>query len=197
MIKKNIWPFFHRFRFNKNIKDCWGFLEQKDIYPIKRKCIRGTKTNYDLSNECKEGMVQGYKQIYNTYYKRDNFLNYLYTTPKLSIALNKLNQITNHEPPLLDFNSLKVYQLNSNIEYGLSKMNNKILGLWTPSYIKNEIMIGMIGPEFQSIWHQQPIRENKNILYQFKNRMDIWTWQRCLLTKNSPWVVYNINNIII
>ena len=162
MIKKKIWPIIHKFKLNPKRKDCWGFLDQKDIYPIN---IKKIDIDHLTNGDLRDGLIQGYKTIFNTYYRKDNFLNHLYTTPKLSIALNDLNQITKHEPPLLDFNSLKVYQLDSNIEYGLLKMNNKILGLWHPSYIKNEIMIGMIGHKFQSIWHQQPIRENKNILY--------------------------------
>ena len=199
MLKKKIWPIFHKFKINPKVKDCWGFLDQKDIYPMERKCMGKGEIvmNESEKNIFKKGVIKGYEEIYNTFYKRGEFLDNLYTTPKLSLALNELNMIREHQAPILDFNSVEVYILNSNVEYGLMKMNDKVLGYWTPAVMKQEIIIGMIGPEFQSIWHQQPIRENKNILYKFQNRIDIWTWQRCLLTKNSPWVVYNINNIII
>ena len=197
MIKTYIWPCFHRFKFHPRVKNCWGFLEQRDIYHKRRRCIGKIERECYNKEEFERGVIEGYKTIFNTYYEKENFLNVSYTTPKLSIALNELQSRLEHSPPVLDFQSLKVHILDTNIEYGILKTNDKILGLWTPKCIKQEVMIGMIGPEFQSIWHHQPIRENINVLYRFKNRYDIWTWQRCLFTENSPWIVYNINNIIL
>ena len=55
-------------------------------------------------------------------------------------------------------------------------------------------MIGMTGPEFQSILRSPTLYE-KILMFciDLKIEYDIWTWQRCLFTENSPWIVYNIN----
>ena len=63
-------------------------------------------------------------------------------------ALNELQSRLEHSPPVLDFQSLKVHILDTNIEYGILKTNDKILGLWTPKCIKQEVMIGMIDLNF-------------------------------------------------
>lgn len=197
MIKKNLWPYIHRFQFHPRLENCWGFLNQNDIHLEPRKTMIFRNRKHINKSEFKKGVKRGYKIIFDKFYQKENFLKYSYTTPKLSIALNYLHTYKYHPPPYLNFNRLHIHILNSNIEYGISKTNDKILGLWSTKYMKQEIIIGMIGPEFQSIWHQQPIRENINVLYYFPNRFDIWTWQRCLLTEDSPWVIYNINNIIL
>ena len=96
MLKKKIWPIFHKFKINPKVKDCWGFLDQKDIYPMKRKCMGKGEIvmNESEKNIFKKGVVKGYEEIYNTFYKRGEFLDNLYTTPKLSLALNELNMIS-------------------------------------------------------------------------------------------------------
>ena len=58
-------------------------------------------------------------------------------------------------------------------------------------------MIGMIGPEYQSIWNQQPIRKVVNVLYEFPERKDVWTWQCNANTEQYYWNVKNINQILL
>jgi hypothetical protein len=149
-------------------------------------------------DEFKIGVKRGYYKIYQTFYKEENFLNYCYTTPKLSLALNSIREHSDLSRPPLDFNSMNVEILDYKVEYGLVKSNEKILGLWTPKCIQQEIMIGMIGPEYPSIWTYQPSRQIINVLYEFPNRKDVWTWQCCNVEeKNFFWNVKNINSILL
>lgn len=193
-MKKLIWPILHPIRFTPHLMDCWGFTCQKNIL------ISDNPPKYNLlqnDDHFKEGVEKGYYEIFNAFYKKDNFLSHCYTTPKLSIALNTLHRHLHHSPPTLNFNCVNVEILNTSVEYGLVKSNEKILGLWTPNCIQQEIMIGMIGPEYQSIWHQQPIRKVVEVLYEFPGRKDVWTWQCSANTEQYYWNVKNINQILL
>lgn len=193
MIKKHVWPIIHPIGFHKKIKDCWGFCLQKDIFYKKPQ----KKIVFEDEDDFKIGARKGYSEIYKAFYKKDNFLSHCYTTPKLSIALNTLHQHLQHPCPELDLKCINVEILNIKVEYGLVKSNEKILGLWTPNCIKKEIMIGMIGPEYQSIWHQQPTRKVVNVLYEFPDRKDVFTWQCSLDNEQYFWNVKNINQILL
>lgn len=198
MIKKYIWPILHPIRFHSRIHDTWGFFLKEDIHLLKRNLVQEkNKTEQKQRKDFETGVKQGYYQIYNSFYKKQNFLFQNYTTPKLSIALNILQRHFIHSTPLLNFDSLDVKVLNSSVEIGFAKSNDKILGFWNTSCIQNEIMIGMIGPEYQSIWNQQPLCENVNVLYKFDNRIDIWQWQRSLTSEKYSWQVSNINGILV
>ena len=55
----------------------------------------------------------------------------------------------------------------------------------------------MIGPEFQSIWDQQSIKQKVRILIELEDRKDIFEFERNLMTHNDNWQLCNINRIII
>lgn len=204
MIRQKLFSLIHPVHFRHYLlKDCWGFISQEQLFYHKKKDCYSRMMHPDLEtrkkfnlNEFKIGVKQGYKMVYKSFYQKENFLHKNFTTPKLSLALNHLQKNLKHEDPILNFNNLSIHILHSNVEYGLVKSNDKILGLWTPSCIKKDILTGMIGPEFQTSWNQQPIRQTVIVLYQFDNRRDIWTWQRSLSTPQRNWVIYNINNIL-
>jgi hypothetical protein len=193
-MKKIIWPILHPIRFTPYLKDCWGFTCQKNILISNNK-----QKQYKLQDEehFKEGVEKGYYEIFNAFYRKDNFLSHRYTTPRLSIALNTLQRHLQHTPPNLNFKCINIEILNTHVENGIVKSNEKILGLWTPKCIEQEIMIGMTGPEYQSIWHQQPIRKVVNVLYEFPDRKDIWTWQCSENSEQYYWNVKNINQILL
>lgn len=193
-MKKIIWPILHPIRFTPYVKDCWGFTCQKNILIHHNP---GKQNELQNDEHFKQGVERGYHEIFKAFYKKDNFLSHCYTTPKLSIALNTLQKHLHHRPPNLNFKLVNITVLNTITEYGLVKSNEKILGLWTPHCIQKEIMIGMIGPEYQSIWHQQPIRKVVHVLYEFPDRKDVWTWQCSANSEHYFWNVKNINQILL
>lgn len=204
MIRQKFLSIIHPVHFRHYLlKDCWGFVSQEQLfYHKKNDCYsRVMHPNLELEKKVdldnfKIGAKQGYKMVYQSFYQKENFLHRNYTTPKLSFALNYLQRSLNHRDPILNFKNLSIHVVHSYIEYGLVKSNDKILGLWTPNCIKKDILTGMIGPEFQTNWHQQPIRQTVVVLYEFDSRKDIWYWQRSLSTTQRPWIIYNINNIL-
>lgn len=194
MMKNFVWSMIHPVSFHKKVKTCWGFCLQQDVFYERP----STKITIKDMDEFTIGVKRGYYKIYQTFYEKENFLNYCYTTPKLSFALNSIREHSDLSRPSLDFNSMNVEILNYKVEYGLVKSNEKILGLWTPKCIQQEIMIGMVGPEYPSIWTYQPSRQIINVLYEFPNRKDVWTWQCCNVEDdNFFWNVKNINSILL
>ena len=204
MMRQKLFSLIHPVHFRHYLlKDCWGFVSQEQLFYRKKndcysKMLHPTieeQKKFDR-NEFKIGATQGYRMIYQSFYQRNNFLESNFTTPKLSLALNYLQKTTKHKDPILNFKNVSIQILDSNVEYGLVKSNDKILGLWTANCIKKDFLTGMVGPEFQTNWHQQPIRQNVIVLYEFGNRKDIWTWQRSFSVTKSYWIVCNINNIL-
>lgn len=207
-MKKLLWPLIHNFEYNPHIRRNWGFIcpnyksilnvqssEKSFILEEERKKLLD-RIYYD-ADEFKLGAKNGYYVIMNSYYNNVNFLDYCYTTPKLSIALNQIRLLNIVEKPNIDFSKVDIKILDSTIEYGNVEMNSKILGLWDFNYMKSELITGAFGPEAQELWNKKPIRQNIKVLYSFENRIDIFLWQRCLNNNDSPWVVSNINNVIL
>lgn len=140
-----------------------------------------------------------YNLIYKTYLKKNDFLDYEYTTPKLSITLNELrtdigNNIISKLPIEIKVNKSKI--LNKNIKNEITTNNFKILGYYDKCEIYDEISIGMIGPEIRHLWDQKPVKQVVNVSYKSDRFYDILEWERDLTTKNPEWQVSNINNIL-
>lgn len=87
--------------------------------------------------------------------------------------------------------------MDSWISIGNSKSNDKFLGLWDTQYIQHEIIAGGIGPEIKYIWDQKPLKQTVRILYKLNDRIDIWDWERCLMSEYYDWKVSNMNNILV
>lgn len=197
MLKNFVWSVLHPVRFHYKIKDSWGFCSRNRVEMLEKNLKNDKNDTLKKNCDFEIGVKNGYYQIYKSFYKKENFFSHCYTTPKLSFALNELSHYSQHSCPALDFNSLNIKILSSKIEYGLVKSNDKILGFWTPQCIEHEIMIGMIGPEIQSIWNQQQKRKVVQVLYEFPNRKDVWTWQCSVHQKHYFWNVKNINQILL
>lgn len=203
---------FHKFlvsfgnnniKFHPKVLNQWGFFSQYQINKLNHKKEKGICENslderhlFDKT-QFQNGVKVGYNKIFHSYYNNEDFLDYCYTTPAMSFALNHFRSYNNHSPPNLNLNSINAEIVNSWLEYGIAKSNHKILGLWDNDYIKHQIFTGIIGPEAFEIWGQQPIKQKVKVLYKLDNRIDIWIWERCLMKEQSPWIVYNINNFLI
>lgn len=207
-MKNIIWPMIHKFTLHSNIcivKYPWGFISQDKILSITNQSL--PKTRYILSEKCNEmyildnsnfldGVKNGYNIIYDKFKNKENFLDYNYTTPKLSCALNFIRGKIKNEINI-DSNNIKVEIIAIWESIGNSKSNNKLLGLWDSEYIKHQIIAGSIGPEVSYIWDQKPIKQTVRVLYKLNDRVDLLDWERCLMVNDYEWKVSNINNIII
>ena len=213
-MKRIVWPLLHRYELNSKLnikKNPWGWISQEDIIKLSKNKIPKTNASSFSFNdwedrsiidnlEFKKGVKLGYKCIINSFYKKDNFLENCYLTPKLSIAVNDINDIIleqniKYEKPELKFKEIK--NLGSWVEIGISKSNSKILGFWDKEFIKKEIITGGIGPEIKYLWDQLPLKQKVRVLYKLQNRIDIFEWERCLIEEDYEWKVSNINNIIV
>ena len=136
-----------------------------------------------------------YKIIYNTYLENEDFLDYNYTCPSLSIALNSLRKecIINNLDNYIDVKKVSI--LGSWLENGIIK-NNNIFNKENKNIITNDIIAGMIGPEFKTIWDNVNIKQKVRVLYISEQYYDIVDWERNINVKNPQWQVYNINGIL-
>ena len=82
------------------------------------------------------------------------------------------------------------------IKYGKVKNQNKLFGLYDPYDFVHEISTGMIGPEFQSIWDQQSLKQKARLLIKLDDRNDIFEFERNLMIQDDSWQLCNINRII-
>ena len=55
----------------------------------------------------------------------------------------------------------------------------------------------MIGPEIQSMWDQQSIKQKVRLLINLDDRQDVFDFERDLMIHNDTWQLCNINRIII
>ena len=208
MLRKLTLHIFHESNLcNKicKIKYPWGWKSKSIIYQHKEnlkktKDIISTNLNKDFDeNDFLYNSINPYNLIYKTYIKNNDFLDYEYTTPKLSIALNELrtefdSNIINSLPKKIEVNETKI--INKNLKNEISTNNFKLFGYFDKFEISNQITTGMIGPEIRHIWDNIPIKQVVNVSYKSDKFYDILEWERDLATKNPEWQVSNINNII-
>tara|TARA_B100001248_G_C27362978_1_gene447486 strand:- start:965 stop:1558 length:594 start_codon:yes stop_codon:yes gene_type:complete len=197
MIKRIIWPLIHLVEFNPKIKfNQWGWISQREINRLNNSNNLSKEINF-CQKEFLDGAKIGYQTIYDAWKNKVDFTNYEYTVPKLSLALNYLNNNSISKNDNINLNNLKVKILDSRIEPGLVKNNSNFLGLWDKKLIKQELIAGAFGPENIELWDRKPLKQTVRVMYETENRIDIWEWERCLTIDNYKWCVSNINQIII
>jgi len=212
-MKRIIWPYLHRFNFNRNLsvrENPWGWIPQEIINNIANSNIPKTESNLFFPEDWedrqkfyeihfKNGAKIGYNMVKKSFYEKDNFLENYYLTPKLSLALNNINSFIAEKNIRNKMETTKINDieiLGSWVQIGITKTNKKFLGMWDKEFIKHELITGSIGPEIRHLWDQKPIKQTIRVLYKLDNRIDIFDWERCLITDNYEWTVSNINNVI-
>ena len=206
MIKKSFFRIFHYPNLCNKIdviKYPWGWKSENEIINIKN--YKTTENininNYErkyihdvqLRNFCEEI----YKQTYNLYLNKYDFLNSSNLSPKLANGLNYLRSSSNLANLDENFKINKIEMIDSYIKYGRINNINKFLGYYNYYEIMHEINAGMIGPEIQNIWDQKSIKQKAIFLIELENRKDIFEFERDLMINNDNWQLCNINNIII
>jgi len=206
-MNSNILPIIHKFNLisiNPN-KFCWGWRSQKEIRKI---LVNTSNIKYQphMFNEeimektiideisFQSGSKEAYKRIYESFYKKDNFLKKKYTTPELSLAINHI--IKNKKKfKNIQIKNLESKVLTSWIEVGNATANNKLLGYWDCKYIQKEIKNSNI----TNCWdiYVGPLKQKVKVLYKTDNRIDIWELERCLMQEDSEWNISNINEILV
>ena len=214
-MKNILWPIIHKFKIHNNlclIKYPWGWMPYNNINNLKY-YIPKTEVNslFPENWQDRERYYQThfnirvkdiYSSTFTSYFNNDNFIEKNNITPRLSNALNFFNKIIidnkiQIDIPEINLSCLDTKILGSWVIVENSTCNSKFLGLWDTEQINHELVAGCIGPEIKHIWDQQPIKQNVRVLFDLKNRIDIWDFERCLMSENTNWKVCNINNILI
>lgn len=204
MIRKFVLYLFHEKQLCKNScsqKYPWGWKSRNCIIDYKQIINNNYDNNVKKINENHflKNSIISYNKIYKTYLNEKDFLDFEFTTPKLSIALNNLRENSNNDiisklPKEINVN--KSIILSNSINNELTTNNFKFLGYYNKDEIVHQIITGAIGPEIRHLWDQLPSKQIINVLYQSDNYYDIIEWERNLLESNSEWQVSNINKII-
>ena len=207
MFRKILLNSLHEFKLcNKisNIDYPWGWKSKDYIKKYKYKLINNNfrkelKYKYFNENEFLLNSSDAYKLVYNSYKNNIDFLDYEYTNPKLSIALNSLrnkncNKLFNKLPNKINIDKSTI--LSIYVKKEITTNNFKFLGYYNDQEIIHELSAGIIGPEIQHIWDQKPNKQIINVLYKSDLFYDIVEWE-CDLSQNDPnWQISNINKII-
>ena len=151
------------------------------------------------SNHFLEHSRIGYNIIYKNYIDKVDFLDRQYTTPSLSIALNKLRSQSDEDKLKKfpdDIETIENYILSNKIEYKPTTSNFKILGFTSKKEIKYNLFMGLSNPDETDLRTQHPTKQIINVLYLSDNFYDILEWERDLLEITPEWQVSNINNVL-
>lgn len=206
MIKK----YFFKTFFNPNLchkinvkENPWGWKSKNDIqniidYPISNHCISFShERKYIHEYKLNEFTEEIYNKTYYAYINNYDFLNSSIFSPKLANGLNHLRSISNIEELGVDIKINKISLIGNWIKHGKIKNKNKFLGLYNDDEFIHEISTGIIGPEIQSIWDQQSIKQKVRLLIELENRSDVFDFERDMMIYNDNWQLSNINRIII
>lgn len=144
----------------------------------------------------KKESIHAYKIIYESFINKKDFLDHLYTTSSLSIALNYIrnNEDITQLDKYININNVEI--VDNWFEYGIINTNNSIFGINNKQHFINELVTGMIGPEFKILWDKKPIKQKIIVKYYSENYIDTLEWERYVCIENQHWYVSNINNII-
>ena len=183
----------------------WGW-KPRDLIEKQKETIINSKDkpfyhNYHTfeSNHFLENSKFAYNIIYQNYINKNDFLDAKYTTPSLSIALNKLrNKIDDDKLKKYpsDIKTMENIILSNKIEYDVTTCNYKILGFTSKKELKYNLFMGLTNPDINNLKLQHPTKQIINVLYLSDNFYDILEWERDLLELNPEWQVSNINNIL-
>jgi len=206
MIKKYFFKtFFNPNLCNKiNVKENpWGWKSKNNIqniidYPISDHCISfNHERKYIHEYKLNEFTEEIYNKTYYAYINNYDFLNSSIFSPKLANGLNHLRSKSNIEELDVDIKINKISLIGNWIKHGKIKNKNKFLGLYNDDEFIHEISTGIIGPEIQSIWDQQSIKQKVRLLIELENRSDVFDFERDMMIHNANWQLSNINRIII
>ena len=180
----------------------WGWKSQEDIKRIIEHPTNNANFGIDFNRRFihEHRLIKYTKDMYtSTYFAYHNdydFLNSNLFSPSLSNGLNFLKSRAN----LTNFNeNIQIHDVTliaSWIKYGKVKNQTKLFGLYDPNDFIHEISTGMIGPEFQSVWDQQSIKQKVRMLINLNERKDVFEFERNLMVHNDNWQLCNINRII-
>tara|TARA_B100000424_G_scaffold12162_1_gene9062 strand:- start:273 stop:920 length:648 start_codon:yes stop_codon:yes gene_type:complete len=195
-----------------NKKYPWGWKSKDLISNYKNLLINSKNNNINIKEEIVKknldefneidflkGSTLAYNVTYEAYLNNINFLNYQYTNPKLSIALNKIRNNTSDNlilnlPNKININNSSL--LSNVIKNEFTTDNFKLFGCYNNNEVVQQLVSGAIGPEVSHIWDQQPIKQVINVLYESNEYYDIIEWERDLTLEDPQWHVSNINSII-
>ena len=165
-MRKNILRLLHNFELCPNlcnIKYPWGWRSKLNNKKLINKMENPMYTNFKSEDNrefihklnFKNDSADAYKIIYKCYIKQKDFLDYCYTSPSLSLALNNLreNSNINNLPSKIVLIDIKI--INSWYEYGLTKSNDKFMGFYNKEEIIHELSAGVIGPEVRKVWEKE------------------------------------------
>lgn len=181
----------------------WGWKSKNDIqniidYPISNHCISfNHERKYIHEYKLNEFTEEIYTKTYYAYINNYDFLNSSIFSPKLANGLNHLRSESNIEELDVDIKINKISLIGNWIKHGKIKNKNKFLGLYNDDEFIHEISTGIIGPEIQSIWDQQSIKQKVRLLVELENRSDVFDFERDMMIHNDNWQLSNINRIII
>jgi len=185
------------------IKYPWGWKSKEDIDKIIDFEISDEKMfvhhnrksfhEYNLNKYTENMYINTYYAYYNDY----DFLNSNLFCPKLANGLNYLREKRDIHVFDDNININKVTLLQNWIKYGKVKNKNKFLGLYDEHEFIHELTTGMIGPEIQSIWDQQSIKQKVKLLIELDDRKDVFEFERNIMIPDDYWQLCNINRIII
>lgn len=209
MLRKFTLHLFHENKICENIctiKYPWGWKSINNLYQFKEDLKehknyvidKKLNMNFDEDHFLKHSII-AYNLIYKTYLKKNDFLDFEYTTPKLSIALNELRMdldynIIDNLPKEIEVSKSNI--INKSIKNEITTNNFKFCGYFNNLEITDQITTGMIGPEIRHLWDQIPVKQVVNVSYKSDTFYDILEWERDLRTENPEWQVSNINNIL-
>ena len=199
-MNKNILRIIHDSNICKNacyIKYPWGWKSRSEIKEIINGEIPKSVMRYNvIENDFIDGSKYAYDKIYESYVNKINFLDYSYTNPKLSNALNFIRSNIDESSIIDNIEISKCKVIGTWHEHGYVQKNSKYLGLYSYEEILHEISTGIIGPEMRYIWDQMPIRQKVRVYFKSKNYLDVVDFEKDIMLNDQKWQVCNINKII-
>ena len=194
-----------------NKKYPWSWKSKKLINNYKNMLTENTNEYIKINQMAKKNLndfnqdifvnssIFAYNIIYKSYIDKVDFLDYQYTNPKLSIALNQIRNDTSEDlilnlPKKINVNNSTI--LSNVLKNEFTSDNFKMFGFYNNNEILQELVSGAIGPEVSHLWDQRPIKQVVNVLYESDEYCDILEWERDLSEEDPQWHVSNINILI-
>tara|TARA_B100001287_G_C22613208_1_gene496196 strand:+ start:252 stop:860 length:609 start_codon:yes stop_codon:yes gene_type:complete len=200
MLRKNLLHIFHQKQICNNscvIKYPWGWKNLVNCNFIKN--IKKPSISNLNEEQFMKDTLEPYNIIYKSYLNKIDFLDYQYTNPSLSIALNTLRGKLSDDNIINLPDKIKVKEIS--IIKNITKndyftCNNKFLGYFNKNEIMHEFTAGFIGPEIQHLWDLKPTKQIITVSYKSEDFFDIIDWERNLSVDEPSWQVSNINYIV-
>ena len=193
---------------NFNNKYLWGWKSQNKIKQLIKKKLYNKKkiriptniyqTVNSYNTHIKLGVKYGYLSVYNNFLDKEYiFLNNVITSTSLSIFLDEIKYNKNLDKlnKIKDISDIKVDILDNWFEIDSIYSNDKLFGLYNQHEILHHLTAGLVGPEVRSIWDQEQYIQKIRIKYEYRNRIDIFEYERDIMIPDSEWQISNINDI--